>query len=357
MPATPTSPAHILLDEAFPSDRQATSAQQQLRLRDLVAAAGEPAQRMAAIRTYWEASTLWADWQFAHEELELLTQLPVSGDAAAQAKLQASRANAAARVIEAQMAVASAQWALAEIAPTASGEPPLPVDRPLVGSYTTRFETLFGTRPAPPSVRRIHGILPLRHQLVEARAAAVEASRNSLGEQMRIGGDERGRLVQTLAALDDLRRQRGAFLGAVRDYNLEIAEYAMAVAQPNDPAEKIVAMLIEVQPAAAVAQLAQQPSRSVLVSSRDSVTPASVQAPQSPPVFSAPGQVSIQAQGPAPLLPSLQPPINAPAQPARPATSRVLGGELRDVTAETPAVEVRPRSIFSNPADATPALP
>ena len=43
----------------------------------------------------------------------------------------------------------------------------------------------------------------------------------------------------------------------MRDYNLDIAEYALAAAQPSDPPEKIVAMLIEVD--------ASEETRSVLV--------------------------------------------------------------------------------------------
>ena len=45
-----------------------------------------------------------------------------------------------------------------------------------------------------------------------------------------------------------LSHERRAFLAAVRDYNLDIAEYALNVADPTLPNERLVGMLIPIKP-------------------------------------------------------------------------------------------------------------
>jgi hypothetical protein len=50
-----------------------------------------------------------------------------------------------------------------------------------------------------------------------------------------------------LACHEALHQQRREFLDAVLDYNLQIAEYATAVAAPGVPSDKFVAMLIRVR--------------------------------------------------------------------------------------------------------------
>ena len=104
----------------------------------------------------------------------------------------------------------------------ASDEPPMPGDVPFVGKYRTEYESLFIGRAAPVGVKRIHATLPLRRELVDARAAAVVAGVNSLDEQ--IGAYRSGQIAlgQVLSAMNSLRLQRGAFLGAVRDYRAKL---------------------------------------------------------------------------------------------------------------------------------------
>jgi hypothetical protein len=172
-----------------------------------------------------------------------------------------------------------------------------------------------------------------------------------------IGAYRSGQLAlgQVLSAMNSLRLQRGAFLGAVRDYNLDIAEYALAASQPADPPEKIVAMLIEVDPSEA--------TRSVLVAPEmgQMVDPTNT-------TFAAPSQLSVPTQISTPRLAAnngstlpAQGNISSPALSARPSTERVLGS-FRDVTTETQATEVqlRPRSSFgaaSEQSDLPPSLP
>lgn len=301
-----------------------------LSLRDALATTPDRARQQAIIRTFWEASSLMADGQFAREELQLVDSLPAPRTSADQAELAAAQTAAQARFVEAEMASLTARFALGDAVGQLGDEPPLPADVPFVGKYRTEYDAVFVGRAAPLGVKRIHATLPLRRELVDARAAAVVAGVNALDEQ--IGSYRSGQLPlsQVLSSMNALRLQRGAFLGAVRDYNLDIAEYALAAAQPSDPPEKIVAMLIEVEPGEATRSVLIAPTMSRVVE----------------PVGGSFGT-------PAQLSPA--------AQLARPSTERVLGS-FRDVTSPTqPAeVEARPRSSFGavgETSDLPPALP
>jgi hypothetical protein len=324
-------------------------------LRAALATTTDRARQMAIIKTYWEASSLLADWQFAREELQLVDDLPAPRSTADQASLAAAQTAAQARFVEAEMASITARFALADATGLAGDAPPMPTDLPFVGKYRTEFDTIFVGRAAPLGVKRIHATLPLRRELVDARAAAVVAGVNSLDEQ--IGAYRSGQLplAQVLSSMNALRLQRGAFLGAVRDYNLDIAEYALAAAQPSDPPEKIVAMLIEVEPS-------EEP-RSVLVA-----PPTARVLEPAGNTFAAPAQLTLPTRFAAPTISSgneLRLPagsaISQPAIASRPSTERVLGS-FRDVTNETPSIEaeVRPRSSFGDvdqPSDLPPSLP
>ncbi len=217
---------------------------------------------------------------------------------------------------------------------------------PFVGKYRTEYETIFVGRATPVGVKRIHATLPLRRELVDARAAAVVAGVNSLDEQIAAYRSGQVPLAQVLSSMNSLRLQRGAFLGAVRDYNLDIAEYALAASQPSDAPEKIVAMLIEVD--------ASEETRSVLVAPQMARVVEPVTGS-----FSAPGQLATPANIPPTLQPNSLP--SSPAVLNRPSTQRVLGS-FRDVTTETQATElqVRPRSSFGaveTQSDLPPSLP
>ena len=61
------------------------------------------ARQLTIIKSYWEASSLLADWQFAREELQLVDELPAR-TAADQAALAAAQTAAQARMVEAEMA-------------------------------------------------------------------------------------------------------------------------------------------------------------------------------------------------------------------------------------------------------------
>ena len=91
----------------------------------------------------------------------------------------------------------------------------MPGDVPFVGKYRTEYDTIFVGRAAPIGVKRIHATLPLRRELVDARAAAVVAGVNSLDEQ--IGAYRSGQLAaQVLSSMNSLRLQARSVSGSPR---------------------------------------------------------------------------------------------------------------------------------------------
>jgi hypothetical protein len=93
-------------------------------------------------------------------------------------------------------------------------------------------------------MREIDRALPIRLQSVADRTAAVQSAMSAVhtAEESHAKGETDMRTV--LACHEQLHAQRRALLDAVLDYNLDIAEYAAAVAAPGTPNDKFVAMLI-----------------------------------------------------------------------------------------------------------------
>ena len=125
------------------------------------------------------------------------------------------------------------------------GEPaPWPVDRPLAGSYETHFAAIFATRPATGRIRAIDRMLPSKHDAVEARAIAVEAAESAMNRAESDHARGKRPIEAVVAAHRMLRQQQQEFAESLATYNLDIAEYAMAVADTSVPDDRYVSMLI-----------------------------------------------------------------------------------------------------------------
>ena len=137
------------------------------------------------------------------------------------------------------------QQELADLIRLPPGEPlPWTVDRPLASAYQTHFETIFSTRPATGRIRAIVRMLPSKHEALEARAAAVVAAQRAM--QMAEADHAKGqRPIEAVAAAHAaLTGQQREFVKVMKAYNLDIAEYAMAVADLSVPDDRFVSMLI-----------------------------------------------------------------------------------------------------------------
>lgn len=204
----------------------------------------ERSSRLAVVRSYWRLTTDVAAYNWAVEEGAFVAGLQAAQPEMEMLALQAARTAAQARLQQARVAASAAQCELADLAGQGLRDPlPLPGELPLVGPYQTRFEALFANRAPPAGIRRIATTIPLRAELLQALAATVAADTDAIKELANFHREGRVPLEPVLAAHDRLQRHRGEFLDAVRIYNDQIAEYALAIAGTSNN-QTVVAMLV-----------------------------------------------------------------------------------------------------------------
>ena len=144
-------------------------------------ATGDRNRQMLIARAYWILSATQADYGWAVEESGRLDVIPAGRNPLDSALLSAAQASATARIQEARVAVTTAQQGLADQLAQPIGSPlPLTSDPPMVGAYRTYFDALFAQRPAPSRLRLIDRTMPLRREVIETRAATVQASASAV---------------------------------------------------------------------------------------------------------------------------------------------------------------------------------
>ena len=216
-----------------------------LPLLEPLVRSGDRSRRLWIVQAYWKVATGYAGVRCGTEALERLELVAPGGDPHDRATLDVATAAARADLADANARLGAAQQELVDLARLPQGEPPpWPIDRPLADPYQTRFEEIFASRIATGRVRAIVRTLPARHEALSARAAAVTAADRAM--RMAEADHAKGNrpIEAVIAAHSALVDQQMAFLEAVRSYNLEIAEYAMAVADLSLPDEQFVSMLI-----------------------------------------------------------------------------------------------------------------
>lgn len=222
------------------------------RLAELISRLIDRRQQIEATQVYWQLSAAVAEYRVCSECIAGLQQLlppegapPSPGDAIIAARLAAAEA----RLREAEAQVLAEQYLLADLtrwtAPGATPNAlPLPADLPHVGAYDTKFQEIYGGRVAPPRAYLLDRSLPLRLRSLEMRAAAVTAATHAVEADFDAFGKQQLDQVVVLDSIAELARQQRAFLVSVRDYNRDIAEYALSVAPASLSVAKLVGLLI-----------------------------------------------------------------------------------------------------------------
>jgi hypothetical protein len=213
------------------------------------------AQRAELIRGYWRLSAAVADYHdalAAQQRLEQLAQIaPASADATAADQFKLELATAQIRVAATRLAAVRAQHRLGQLRPDlVQTALPLPADPPHTGGYRTLYERIFAGQ-AVPAARRLNATLPLAHDLIAARATAVEAADRLLTAATDGLKSDRGTAAEVFGCCRQLVEQQQALVAAVHDYNLAIAEYAQLVAPEGSDPTRLVAMLIQTRAAPA----------------------------------------------------------------------------------------------------------
>lgn len=247
-PAPDTSAAATLLGtllEPLDPARGGTLHDRPLPLLEALERSGDRTRRLWITQAYWKVAAAFAGLKQATAAVDRLELVAPGAAGHDRAVLEALAAEARSERAEAEAALVAAQQELVDLVRLPVGDPlPWPVDRPLVTAYQTHFETIFAARAATGRIRAINRTLPLRHDAIEARAAAVQAAAEafSLAEVEHAKGGLPIEAVVT--AHERLGAQEHAFIEDVRIYNNEIAEYVMAVGDFSVPDERFAAMLI-----------------------------------------------------------------------------------------------------------------
>ena len=237
-----------LIAEALENPKQAALTGTPMSLAQVLAKTTDRNQQLAITKAYWRLAIAQASYHWSLEQRDLLRDQTRSYTN--QPGTLGARAAARADVRDAQLGV---EFAQAELANLISGGRTMPLasDRPHVGDYRTYYESIFANRAAPGHIQLVNRTLPIRRKAIDAHAEAIVAALDAVeatGEQFR--GTGQG-LSTLLDAIELLKKQREAFIAEVRDYNLDIADYAFAVAPAGAASQTLASMLIrKAEPAA-----------------------------------------------------------------------------------------------------------
>jgi hypothetical protein len=297
---------------------------------------GDTTVQRQAVVAYWHLSAAITRHAFARQASAFLQQVQPPTQPDGQALFEAARATAAARQDETGEEVTASQYDLLERSFAADLTIlPWPDDTPLVGSYRTNFETLFGDHPAPLRLRRIHDLLPATKRVIEARARAVVAAREARDVNHVAYHEGRLPIRSLLDACEQLRLEQQALVAAVLRYNEAIAEYALAVVGPAADPATVVSTLIKWQTPPAVTQ---QPASRIQQASAEEPLPSDAQQPAP---AAAPVPNTAFSDGPRVVAP--------PAMETPPTLETPPGAETPSPVETPPAVETSP-AVESRPA-------
>ena len=198
---------------------------------------------MKIVRAYWRLVEAAADYTFCRDHVKGLERVRTGGRGEASLRLAATTATAQLR--DAGLAAVRRQYELAEVTRLPAGSsPPLPADSPLVLRYDTKFDQLFAARTPPEGARLSDKTLPIQHQAIEDRAAAVQAAEDASAAVTENYRDGRGDSAAVVACSRELLRQQRAFIETVCAYNRNIADYALLVVPTTTTPQELVTILL-----------------------------------------------------------------------------------------------------------------
>ena len=321
-----------------------------LSLVDLVQKSSSRSRRTEAVQEYWKAAVALLDVRFAEEEFSTLQNSPSPDSPLKRCAVAAARAG----VAEARMELRRQREELAAHHGSALGSPlPLPADRPFIGPYDTKILGIYSSRRPPRDAIDLDQLIAETGEIAAARgeaAAHAAEARNAAG----------GTIEQYLAAFDRCRDARIAFLAAVRDYNLAIANYALYVSDPSLPAESIAKMLVDAPaaPSDPVAASAAASTASTAIVRTLGETrpplPAGAVLISSVPIDAADMGKPIGPVAAAPGAMATPPELPAVASNVQPASANVAADEMQPMnwySAELEARENPPRELPPSEAD------
>lgn len=246
------SPAPELLDAMLTLPAGIKPAGRWMTLVDALSGIADRTRQLEVIQAYWRLSAATAELRFAWDDIWHLEQmLPFveahlrAGGAPHLAQDHKNRLNLAqTRYGQCQSRLASAQHDLVDRM-VVKNAAPLPLDHPHADAYRTYYDQIFGSRGTNPRAMLIDRLLVLRHEAIHQHAMAVQAGYDAVKDTQDAWQNGKADLAALVAGMDQLARERTAFVANVRHYNDEIAEYALIVAREGTSAAGLVGMLIK----------------------------------------------------------------------------------------------------------------
>lgn len=243
-PAIIAEALSMVPEGAFLPEEGQPSQYQLLRLVDAIKRGGDRAQQIRIAQVYWRLAVAQADYHFARDSVARLRnatrgQLNQPALRAARCAMRALQRDAETLVIRAQNALA------VDMNLPADALMPLATDLPHTGSYDTRFAQIYSGRTPPPRAVLIDRTIPVRRKAIDEHAEAIVEALDAVEASVGDYGNRSNDLTTLLLAFERLWKERKAFSGAVREYNQDIAEYALTVAPAQSDANALVAMLIK----------------------------------------------------------------------------------------------------------------
>jgi hypothetical protein len=212
------------------------------------------ANRLGLIEAYWLAGQRAAQYQALVEEGQWLDALVPAvldeGAVAAAAMLQLREARLACRAaqIEAHVALAEAQFALAwQTGHAADPLWPLPNSLPRADLGPANFNVPSDRLAESWALRQWKLTLPLLARSLQDRTAAVvQADTARAAATLGYPAHKRS-LAEVLAAVGRQTAETFALLQTLTDYNQALAGYTLSILPPGSPAETLAAALLPPQ--------------------------------------------------------------------------------------------------------------
>lgn len=210
------------------------------------------------VGAYWFARYRAACYQVLAQQVEQLTSLDAAAlawrnrpdGAEAMLRLKAAQRAADAELVEAELDLRLAQFALAQ----SGGRPlatawPLPSTAPHAGGIRLMLEAQPPQIAAMPKMRRLAATIPLGHDVLDRQSEAVvkaDAARAEATQRFEQGASSVDEPLRSIVAQTE---ETLAFLKTQNEYNLEIAEYVLTVLPPGTDRNVVSGALVVAKPA------------------------------------------------------------------------------------------------------------
>ena len=235
--------AQPLMQSFLQSQVAAGPGQQTTGLHDLLARANGSSIRFRVVKAYWDWTFHCAQQRLYEQQMKRFETIAAAGEG--EARVEVAQALLRVRQRQNELDLTEVRHQLATLALVANTDLSWPADLPVVGRFRTEYEILFQNRQAPPALEKINLSLPKIWQLLASQAAAVKVLQQSLEQTEEAYQAGETSLVTILADLQQFEEIQQQYLQTARRYNVEIADYVIAVTGQTSSRERLVTMLIK----------------------------------------------------------------------------------------------------------------